>query len=130
MSFADHNNYVLREDDIETITTKDSGKGGQHRNKTESCVIMIHRPTGISAKAADRKQGQNKTLARQILENKVAKHYQDIKSQSLNTNRKQQIGSGMRGDKIKTYREKDNVVIDHRTNQKMRLSEILKGNLH
>lgn len=64
--------YVLREQDLQVITTKDSGPGGQHRNKTESCVVIRHLPTGIEAKASDRCQHANRRAARAMLEARVA----------------------------------------------------------
>jgi peptide chain release factor 1 len=115
--------------DVKIIRTKDSGKGGQHRNKTESCIVAIHEPTGIQAKAADRKQGQNLTTAMHELERRVREREQASWQERLNTLRQQLIGSGERGDKIRTYRERDDVVIDHRTGQKMRFREVVNGNI-
>jgi len=115
--------------DVNIIRTKDSGKGGQHRNKTESCIIATHTPTGLTAKAADRKQGQNLTNAMSTLEQKVLQHYQEIWDSKLSLHRIALLGTGARGDKIRTYREQDNIVIDHNSNQKLLLTNVLKGNL-
>jgi peptide chain release factor 1 len=126
---VDEKQYVLKDSDIQTFVTRDSGPGGQHRNKTESCIVMRHIPTGIEAKASAKCQHQNRRTARAMLEARVTQHYNNAKYAALEQDRQSKVGSGMRGDKIRTYREKDDVVIDHRTNRKTRLSVVLKGDL-
>jgi peptide chain release factor 1 len=121
--------WVLNEKDIQTFVTKDSGPGGQHRNKTESCVILRHLPTGIEAKAAARDQHANRRMARALLEARVKKHQESVQLSQLAEKRKVLAGSGMRGDKIRTYREMDDRVLDHRTGTKWSLQRIEKGNL-
>lgn len=121
--------FRLDERDIEVFTTKDSGPGGQHRNKTESCVVMRHRPTGIEAKAATKSQHDNRRTARAVLEARVAEHFRQIVAQRLSGERRQQVGSGQRGDKIRTYREQDDQVTDHRSDRKVRLSDVKAGHL-
>lgn len=121
--------FVLREADIETFTTKDSGPGGQHRNKTESCVVMRHLPTGIEAKAATKSQHRNREIAREMLETRVAQHEQDKRLTSERNDRRSKVGSGMRGDKIRTYRTQDDQVTDHRSDKKMSLRKVLRGEL-
>lgn len=121
--------FCLQERDIEVFTTKDSGPGGQHRNKTESCVIMRHKPTGIEAKAASRSQHDNRRAAREVLESRVAAHLAAQVQSGLDAQRRSQVGSGMRGDKIRTYRCQDEVVTDHRSGNKMRLREVMAGAL-
>ena len=120
---------ALFDRDILIFTTKDSGPGGQHRNKTESCVIMRHLPTGIEAKAASKSQHRNKETARAVLEARVGDHLDAIARSSANERRQQQVGSGMRGDKIRTYRAQDDRVVDHRSDRKVSLSALMKGSL-
>lgn len=120
---------ALLDRDILVFTTKDSGPGGQHRNKTESCVIMRHLPTGIEAKAASKSQHRNKETARAVLDARVADHLDAIARSSANERRQQQVGSGMRGDKIRTYRAQDDRVVDHRSDRKVSLSALMKGSL-
>lgn len=122
--------WELKDSDIKTFTTKDSGPGGQHRNKTESCVIMRHLPTGIEAKASMKSQHQNKKTARAMLEARVSNFLSQIDRQSHENDRKTKVGSGMRGDKIRTYREQDDLVTDHISGKKARLSKILTGMLN
>lgn len=119
--------FALHDADIEIFTTKDSGPGGQHRNKTESCVVMRHRPTGIEAKASTKSQHDNRRLAREVLESRVREHYASVANAKASEQRKRQVGSGQRGDKIRTYREQDNTVSDHRSGQKARLSDLRSG---
>lgn len=121
--------WVLKDCDIETFIAKGTGPGGQHRNKTESCVTLRHKPTGIEAKADMRSQHASKRMAREVLEARVAAHHQSAVQSAQQATRRAQVGSGMRGDKVRTYREQDDQVTDHRTNKRQRLSSVLKGDL-
>jgi peptide chain release factor 1 len=121
--------YQLKEADLELFTTKDSGPGGQHRNKTESCVIIRHKPTGIEAKAASKSQHDNRRTARAVLEARVAEFYRSREAAQRYHERREQRGSGMRGDKVRTYRMQDEIVTDHRTEKKCKLRDILAGKL-
>lgn len=121
--------FSLADRDIRVETTRDTGPGGQHRNTTDSCVVMTHIPTGIKAKAAARSQHENRRTARELLEARVAEHFHATQNHAVNHLRKAQVGSGMRGDKIRTYREKDDTVTDHRSGRKCRLTDILDGKL-
>jgi peptide chain release factor 1 len=67
-------------------------------------------------------------MAREDIISKVTKHYQTILDKQQSINRKEQVGSGMRGDKIRTYRFQDDVVTDHRTDKKSSVKKILSGN--
>lgn len=119
----------LAENDIETYTTRDSGPGGQHRNKTDSCVVMRHIPTGIEAKSATKSQHRNRTMARQMLEARVAAFYAEQARVTESDHRRRMVGSGMRGDKVRTYRVRDDVVTDHRSGRKARLADVKAGRL-
>lgn len=122
--------WVLLPTDIETFTTRDSGAGGQHRNTTDSCVVMRHRPTGIEAKAASKSQHDNRRVARTLLEARVRARLEAERSASKSADRKQQVGTGMRGDKVRTYREQDDQVVDHRTERRARLRDVRRGGLN
>lgn len=121
--------WVLRDADIEVFTTRDSGPGGQHRNTTDSCVVMRHRPTGIEAKAAAKSQHQNRKTARSMLEARVRAVMDERMGREMAADRRRQVGSGMRADKIRTYRQQDDQVTDHRTGCKTRLSKVRAGHL-
>jgi peptide chain release factor 1 len=126
---APRSQWRLRDADIEVFTTKGSGPGGQHRNKTESCVVMRHIPTSIEARADSRSQAQNKVAAREVLEARVAECLSSKAKVEHDARRKGMVGSGQRADKIRTYRMQDDQVSDHRTGRKVRLREVVGGDL-
>lgn len=115
----------LRE--VEFAYTRGSGPGGQHRNKTESCVIATHRPSGAKVRIDMRSQHQSKAMAIRVLESRLLEIQCERRNSHENQTRKTQIGSGMRGDKVRTYRSQDNQITDHRTGQKFRLDRWLRG---
>lgn len=120
---------VLNYRDVEITTARGSGPGGQKRNKTESCIIATHRPTGLQVRIDnERSQHQNKASAYKVLAAKLYQIRQESLHEQQNNDRRQQVGSGMRGDKVRTYREQDDLVTDHRTGQKQRLSSWRDGN--
>lgn len=119
---------VLREQDLVWETMRGSGAGGQHRNTTDSAVRVRHLPTGVEAYCcSNRSQHQNRAAAREVLVARISKIMNDNESCRSRATRKGQIGSGQRGDKIRTYRVRDGVVIDHLTNRKLRLADVLAG---
>lgn len=113
--------------DVDIVTTRGSGPGGQNRNKVESCVVATHRPTGITCRVDMRDQHQSKSMALKILSARVVESARKAKIDERQSSRMSQVGSGMRGDKIRTYREQDDQVTDHRTNQKWSLKKWLRG---
>ena len=105
----------LNMSDVTVETCKSSGAGGQHVNKTESAIRLIHKPTGIVVECQDeRSQFKNKDKAFKILR---AKLY-DIKCQEQNdkiaSERKSQVGTGDRSERIRTYNYPQGRVTDHR----------------
>jgi len=117
--------------DMSQIDIRDqrgSGPGGQHRNTTNSCIVATHIPTGISVKIDEKSQYQSKRLALAILSQKIEAIKKEELVNNRNANRKNQVGSGMRGDKVRTYREKDDNVVDHKTGKIWSLKNWMKGN--
>lgn len=114
--------------DVSIETKRGSGAGGQHRNKTESAVRAVHLPTGLVADiCCDRSQHRNKEIALMVLAQRVATQNHQRNHDRRDQRRRDQIGSGMRADKIRTYRERDNQVVDHRSGKKGRLDQAMKG---
>jgi peptide chain release factor 1 len=122
--------FEFRDEDFIIDTKRGSGKGGQHRNKTDSMVVMTHRETGIKASIDGRNQHHNKKAARKIVEERVKSKASSELFQQQADIKRDLAGSGERGDKIRTYRYQDNIVTDHRSGKKVRLSDVLKGELN
>jgi peptide chain release factor 1 len=126
----DYRDQPLRESDLETITQRKGGPGGQHRNKTDSAVRMKHIPTGLTVFIDGRDQSQNKSKALQILTSKVNNYYYEQAQRTHSANRKEQIGDAGRTGKIRTYNFIESRVVDHRLGKKTnRIKEVMKGNL-
>jgi len=113
--------------DVEFETTRGSGPGGQHRNMTDSCVVARHIPTKIQVRVDMRSQYQSRKMALSILSARVYEQNESDSLDAVNKQRKKQIGSGQRGDKIRTYRTQNDQVKDHRTGKKMSLCKWLEG---
>lgn len=114
---------------VDLFTARGSGNGGQHRNKTDSCVTLIDRRSGVKVRIDGRSQHQNKRKAFGILEERLSSAAKAEEAQRLARLKAEQAGSGMRGDKVRTYREQDDTVTDHRTEKKVRLKDVLVGKL-
>lgn len=119
----------LTRNDVDMRFTRDTGPGGQHRNKTDSCVVLTHRETGVSVKIDGRNQHQNRRVAFEVLNERLQQESERTQLMARNDLRAEQVGSGERGDKIRTYREQDDRVTDHRSGKTARLADVLKGRL-
>lgn len=114
--------------EVDVTTQRGHGKGGQHQNKVSSAVRAIHRPTGISVFINGRDQYQNKQLALEILEARVAEQMRDAFHQEHNRAKVEQLGFGTRSGKIRTYNFIGGYVLDNRTGRKThRIREVMKG---
>ena len=120
--------YHLDEKDLVITTRRGSGPGGQHRNKTDSCVDIKHKPTGIMVTVDGRDQHKNKALAKRILCAKLLAKERERGILQRNKDRKQQVGCGMRGDKRRTIRVGDNQVVDHVLGKAVSYKDYTRGN--
>ena len=105
----------IRPEDIEMQVYRSSGAGGQHINKTSSAVRLIHKPTGIVvACQEERSQFQNREKCMMMLSSKLYQMEQERIEAAYSGERKSQVGSGMRNEKIRTYNFPQSRVTDHR----------------
>jgi peptide chain release factor 1 len=120
--------FVIDERDIEWQACRGSGAGGQHRNMTDSAVQIFHRPSGLMVRCeTERSQHQNRATAMSLLRARLQQHERDRVDTARGNDRRQQIGSGMRGDKRRTIRVQDGVVTDHVLDVKWQLKSYLRG---
>lgn len=117
--------------DLKIDTYRSSGAGGQHVNKTDSAIRITHLPSGIVVTSQDeRSQLQNKMRAMQVLRAKIYKTEQAKKNEKLSQERKSQIGTGDRSEKIRTYNFPQNRITDHRINLTLyKLDKVLDGDI-
>lgn len=104
-----------------------TGAGGQHRNKHQNSCRLTHIPTGITVTAQCRTRTQSYTQALEQLTKRVTTNASEQCSKRTSRVRARQTGSGMRADKIRTYRFQDDQVKDHQTGCKAKLSHVMNG---
>ena len=121
----------IRPEDIEMQVYRSSGAGGQHINKTSSAVRLIHMPTGIVvACQEERSQFQNREKCMMMLSSKLYQMEQERIESAYSGQRRSQVGSGMRNEKIRTYNFPQSRVTDHRIGLTLyKIDSIMNGNL-
>ncbi len=120
----------LDPDDVKESITTAQGPGGQNVNKVATAVHLIHQPTGIEVRMQDTKsQSQNREKAWRLLKARIYEQQKAAADAERAEARSSMIGSGQRAEKIRTYRFKENLVVDHRLSKSFNLSEIMPGRM-
>ena len=120
--------FQINEADIKVEWYSGTGKGGQNRNKTQNCCRLTYLPTKVIVTAQCRDRSASYAQALTALKERVIQLEVNQHLHSERINRLNQVGSGQRGDKIRTYRFQDDTVHDHLTLKSSSCSKILKGN--
>jgi peptide chain release factor 1 len=128
---AEEVEITIEENEVEVDVFRSTGPGGQSVNTTDSAVRLTHLPTGIVVTCQDEKsQLQNKLKAMRVLRARLYQIEMDRQHEAVAADRRAQVGSGERAEKIRTYNYKENRVTDHRIGLTIkRLPEILEGGL-
>jgi peptide chain release factor 1 len=119
--------FALDDRDLRLRWFSGTGAGGQHRNKHQNSVEVIHLPTGMSRSAQTRSRETSLRDARQALQTALAERRRTDAASGINAARASQIGTGERSDKRRTLRFQDDRVIDHVTGRSTSLSRFMKG---
>jgi peptide chain release factor 1 len=121
-------NIEIRDQDLRIDTYRSSGAGGQHVNKTDSAVRITHLPTGIVVTSSEKSQHQNRARAMKVLQAKLYETQREQLDTARAENRKSQVGSGDRSERIRTYNFPQGRVSDHRINLTVyNLPKVMEG---
>ncbi len=128
---ADEVELEINPTELKTDVFRSSGAGGQHINKTESAVRITHLPTGLVVECQDeRSQHKNKEKAMKVLRARLFEIKQQEQNNKIASERKMQVGTGDRSERIRTYNYPQGRMTDHRINLTLyRLESILNGDL-
>ena len=116
--------------DLRIDTMRSSGAGGQHVNTTDSAVRITHLPTGIVVTASQKSQHQNRATAMKVLQARLYEEQRHARDSARSEARKEQVGSGDRSERIRTYNFPQGRVTDHRINLTLyKLQAMMDGDL-
>ena len=125
---AEELDFELKQDELRIDRMRAGGAGGQHVNKTESAIRITHLPTGIMVVSAEKSQHQNLRLAMQVLRSRLYEIERQKLADDRAQARKDQVGSGDRSQRIRTYNFPQGRVSDHRINLTLhKLEQVLEG---
>ncbi|MFM9000514.1 MAG: peptide chain release factor 1 [Opitutia bacterium] len=128
---AEEAEVTLKPEDLEVTVARASGAGGQHVNKTESAVQIIHRPTGLTVYCADeRSQLRNRQKAMRVLRSRLLDQTRAREREARADARRSMVGSGDRSERIRTYNFPQNRITDHRVDLTVHgIEQVLDGAL-
>lgn len=128
---AEEVDFEINPTDLQIDTFRSSGAGGQHVNKTESAIRITHLPTGLVVECQDeRSQHKNKDRALKILRSRLVEIEREKQNSEIASERKSQVGTGDRSERIRTYNYPQGRVTDHRIGLTLyKLEQILNGSL-
>ena len=120
----------INSSDLRIDTMRSSGAGGQHVNTTDSAVRITHLPTGIVVTSSEKSQHRNREIALQVLKTRLFDLERQRVDSERSENRKLQVGSGDRSERIRTYNYPQGRMTDHRINLTLyKLDQVLSGDL-
>lgn len=122
-----HKTVTVDQRDLKIEWYSGTGCGGQNRNKVKTSCRITHIPTGIIRTSQTRSRTNSYALAYAEVVVKVEELFRDSHMNTLAATRKGQVGSGQRGDKVRTIRFQDNTAVDHNTGKRITADKYLKG---